>query len=122
MSEKDNTVYLKHILDAIDKIDKYLKGQDLTSFLQDTLVQDGIVRQIEIIGEATRHISPPLLDQYPEIPWQDIIGMRHKLIHDYMGIDLKAVWDTAIDDIPVFKSQTEKVLKELSKSRKVTRI
>lgn len=116
MSEKDNSVYLKHILDAIDKIDQYIKGQNLSSFLRNTLVQDGVIRQIEIIGEAARNISPQLLDQYPNISWQDIIGMRHKLIHDYMGIDLKAVWDTAVDDIPVFKNQTEKILKDLSKT------
>lgn len=116
MSERDDSVYLRHILDAIDKINQYLTGFDLTSFLQDSLVQDGVIRQIEIIGEAARNISPQLLDQYPNISWQDIIGMRHKLIHDYMGIDLKAVWDTAVDDIPVFKNQTEKILKDLSKT------
>lgn len=116
MSERDDSVYLKHILDAIDKIDQYLASVSEASFLQNTLVQDGVIRQIEIIGEAARNISPQLLDQYPDISWQDIIGMRHKLIHDYMGIDLKAVWDTAVNDIPVFKNQTEKILKDLSKT------
>lgn len=114
MSERDDAVYLKHILDATKKIKQYLKNIDETSFRKNSLVHDDVIRQIEIIGEAARNISQQLIDKYPNIPWQDIIGMRHKLIHDYFGVDIEAVWETAIKDIPVLEKQIRLILKNLS--------
>ena len=69
------------------------------------LVQDGVIRQIEIIGEATKKLSTGIRERYSEIPWKDIAGMRDKLVHDYFGVDLAAVWDTVKKDIPALKSR-----------------
>jgi uncharacterized protein with HEPN domain len=102
---KDDTVYLKHISDAISKITHYAGKMKRGEFLKNELVQDGIIRQIEIIGEAAKRLSLIFTETHPEIPWKDIIGMRNKLIHDYMGVDTGAVWDTVKKDIPILKKQ-----------------
>jgi uncharacterized protein with HEPN domain len=110
--KKDDTVYLKHILDAIAKIEEYADKLDLQAFSKNSLIQDGIIRQIEIIGEATKNLSDALRNKYNDIPWKDIAGMRDKLIHGYFGVDLDAVWDTAKKDIPILKTQIKKVLSD----------
>lgn len=112
--QRDETVYLRHILDAIAKTEKYLHGVDQTTFRQDTLIQDGVIRQIEIIGEATRRLSRPFRNQHAHVPWEDIAGMRDKLIHDYFGVDIETVWLTAIEDLPLLKRAVQTILRQLS--------
>jgi uncharacterized protein with HEPN domain len=102
---KDETVYIKHILDAIARIERYLTGISYEQFNEDTLIQDGVIRQLEIIGEASKRLSDGSKANYEDVPWKDIAGMRDKLIHDYLGTDIKAVWDTAKDDVPILKSR-----------------
>lgn len=110
---RDDSVYLRHILDAIARVATYLDGVDEGSFNQNHLIQDGVIRQIEIIGEATRQLSADLRKQYAQVPWQDIAGMRDKLIHGYFGVDIEKVWLTAQADLPVLKIEVEKILEEI---------
>jgi uncharacterized protein with HEPN domain len=112
--KRDETVYLQHILDAVTKAESYLLDVDEVAFSQNSLVQDGVIRQIEIIGEATRHLSKELRNKYAYVPWEDIAGMRDKLIHDYFGVDVDKVWLTAIEDLPALKEDVTKILAELS--------
>jgi uncharacterized protein with HEPN domain len=109
----DETVYLRHILDAITRIEEYLRDVGEETFYEQYLIQDGVIRQLEIIGEAVRHVSEALRQEYPNIPWQDIAGTRDKLIHDYFGVDLEKVWLMVCEDIPVLKAQVQKILREL---------
>ncbi len=112
--KRDDSVYLNHILDAISRIESYLQGVDEEAFFRQLLVQDGVIRQIEIVGEAVKRLSSDLRTQHPQIPWQGIAGMRDKLIHHYFGVDIQKVWDTATEDIPVLKTEVSRILNELS--------
>lgn len=114
MKEPNDALYLQHIRDAIAQIGDYLVDVDEPTFRESKLLQDGLIRQLQIIGEAARRLSPSLRALYPDVPWQDIIGMRHKLVHDYFGIDLAAVWTAAVDDIPNLKQAIQRILDELS--------
>jgi uncharacterized protein with HEPN domain len=102
---REDTVYLKHIRDAIARVEEYIQGVDESAFRKSSLIQDAVIRQIEIIGEAVKRLSPQFRSSCPDIPWQDIAGMRDKLIHDYFGVDIEKVWITTQDDIPQLKSQ-----------------
>lgn len=110
---RDDFVYLWHIRDAILKIEGYTKRVSASSFKKNTLIQDGVIRQIEIIGEATKRLSDRTRSANQEVPWQDIARMRDKLIHDYFGVDIEKVWLTVKDDIPVLKKQINRILKRL---------
>jgi uncharacterized protein with HEPN domain len=108
--KRDESVYLRHILDAISKIESYLQGITETAFSEQSLIQDGVIRQLEIIGEAVKRVPDHLRNQQPHIPWQDIAGMRDKLIHDYFGVDMEKVWLTAQDDLAGLKSAVTEML------------
>ena len=106
----DESIFLLHIRDAFNKIESYLEGVDEAIFKSDTLIQDGVIRQLEIVGEAAKHVSSDTRDRYPNIPWQRMAGMRDKLIHGYFGVDIEKVWLTARDDLPELQIEIQKIL------------
>jgi len=111
MSEyRDDSVYLNHILDAISRVEEYIRGIKYEDFKKNYLIQDGIIRQIQIIGEATKRLSEEIKSKHLDIPWKDITGMRDKLVHDYFGVDLDAVWDTVEKDVPEMKSKLKSII------------
>ena len=108
---KDDAVYLRHILDAIGKIESYVAvGRDV--FMSTSHWQDAVIRQLEIVGEATKNLSRDLRSRYSEIPWRRIAGLRDILTHDYMGVRLAAVWEVTQTDLPVLKKQIRNLLDE----------
>jgi uncharacterized protein with HEPN domain len=107
--EKDDLVYIEHILDCIRKIKEFTNGLSLKDFSVNELVQDAVIRNIEIIGEASKKISSDTKQIFYEIPWREIAGMRDKLIHDYLGVDVEVVWRTITEDIPTLEKQIDRL-------------
>ncbi len=103
--KKNNSVYVRHIVDAIEKIGEYTKDADLAEFRRNGMMFDAVIRQFEIIGEATRRTSEKYRALYPEIPWSKMVAMRNFLAHDYLNIDLDIIWDTAKSQLPQLKIQ-----------------
>ncbi|OQA81992.1 MAG: hypothetical protein BWY31_03490 [Lentisphaerae bacterium ADurb.Bin242] len=93
MKLHDNGVFLLHIADSFEKIAQYLGGMDKESFFKNSLTQDAVVRNYEIIGEAARNITDDFRALHPEIDWRGMAGLRNILIHQYFGIDLNNVWN-----------------------------
>jgi len=110
---KDDLVHLRHILDAIALVEAYVRGVSWEDFQESQLVQDGVVRQLGIIGEAARRVSKSVQQTHPEIPWSDMVGMRNILIHDYFEVDEREVWKTVQDDLATLKERATDVEKEL---------
>ncbi len=106
---KDDLIYIEHILQAINKIIEYTKDISQFEFNKNEMIQDAVIRNIEIIGEATKNISNDLKSVHYNIPWKEMAGMRDKLIHDYMGTDVEVIWKTIEKDIPFLQSLIKKI-------------
>lgn len=105
-----DTLYLRHILDAIQKIERYAQGGH-DEFVAESLRHDAVIRQLEIVGEAAKRLSPQVLSRSPDVPWRQVAGMRDVLIHDYMGVDLERVWNVVQQDLPSLRRAVEALLK-----------
>jgi uncharacterized protein with HEPN domain len=92
-AEARDPAYLEHMLEAIARIQRYVGRKQRAGFLRDALLQDAVIRNIEIIGEAASRLSPEFAARHAEIPWRDIVGMRHRLIHGYLKVNLDTVWE-----------------------------
>ncbi|HSD57819.1 MAG TPA: DUF86 domain-containing protein [Methanotrichaceae archaeon] len=110
--KKDDKVFLQHILDAMARIEQYLEGVSIEQFMQNGLIQDGVVRQLEIIGEASRNLSPDLCQSHPEVEWRQIIGLRNRIAHAYFSIDLEIIWEIVHRNLPMLKDKMKQILAE----------
>jgi uncharacterized protein with HEPN domain len=108
--------YLGHIAEAIERATSYVQPlPDIDAFRQNPLVQDGVVRNIEIIGEAANHINrmaPEFIAQHPELPWPNMRNMRNIVIHAYFNVDLTTVWRTVQEDLPKLEQQIADLLNQ----------
>ena len=111
---KDDSIYLKHVRDAIAKIESYTEG-GRGIFFENSMVQDAVIRNLKIIGEAVRSLSPELKERRPDIPWRSITALRNLLIHEYFGVDLKIVWGIVRRRLPPLRRHVETLL---AKSRR----
>jgi len=119
MSETANRLpdYFRHIIEAIDRIDRYTEDMDELAFLDDELVQDAVVRNLEIIGEASRNIGkryPEFEEQHPDLPLVIAYEMRNALAHGYFKVDTGVVWRTIESDLPAFREQVIVALNQLN--------
>jgi uncharacterized protein with HEPN domain len=107
---KRDRVYLDHIREAIERITAYsTAGRE--AFLRNRMAQDAVIRNFEIIGEAVKRLSDDLKNRYPDIPWRRVAGFRNVLIHDYMNVDEKEVWNVIEAHLPALLKAVEEQLK-----------
>ncbi len=104
---------LLHILEAIKEIESYTGDADLNEFSRNSMMRFASIKQIEIIGEAANYISQEVKDQFSDIQWKQITGMRHILVHEYFGISIQLVWQIILKDMPELKTKVEQVLSSL---------
>jgi uncharacterized protein with HEPN domain len=109
---RDYRLYLEDILEAIQKIDSYLHGISFEQFNEDNMRVDAVVRNLEIIGEATKHIPPAMREKYPEIEWRKMAGMRDVMAHGYFSVSLNIVWDVVQNKLPELSDYVARLLKE----------
>ncbi|NMG09052.1 DUF86 domain-containing protein [Brasilonema sp. UFV-L1] len=108
---KDDRLYLSNIKECIERIESYTcDGKEV--FLQTLMIQDAVIRNFEIIGEATKRLSTDLREAYPNVPWQQIAGFRDVLIHDYLKVNLNRVWGVIEQNLPELKATVEKMLQK----------
>lgn len=108
---KDDRIYLRHILDAIRDIEQYASaGRD--AFMTERMRQDAVIRKLEVIGEAVKHLSDTMKQRRAEVPWRRIAGMGGRLTHDYFGVDLPLVWVAVERELPTLRRTFEELLSE----------
>ena len=107
---KDDRLYLIHLFECIGKIESYMAGLDYNEFMRNTLVQDAVLRNLQILAESTQRLSKNFKANHPEIEWYKIAGLRNILVHDYLGIDFETVWVAVVDKLPELKTVVEQEL------------
>ena len=113
MKAREYGDFLEDILDSINLIDNFLAGYEAENFINDKKTIFAVLWCLNVLGEAAKHIPATIRKQFPEIPWEEMTGMRDKVVHAYFGINLDVVWDTATRDLPLVKPYIEKALKEI---------
>jgi uncharacterized protein with HEPN domain len=103
MPKRDSTLLIEDIKTAISRVEKYTAGFDRQHFLADDKTVDAVVRNLEIIGEASRQLPDAFKESHSSIPWHKIAGLRNRIVHDYFGVDLQLIWQIISIEIPSLK-------------------
>ena len=113
-SELGDKIRLKHILDAIEEIEKYLVEIDFSIFIENSMMRFACIKQMEIIGEASNYISEELKSKFANVEWLQIVGMRNVFTHEYFGIDSGIVWEIIKNDLPKLKNKIKIILESIN--------
>lgn len=111
MKKRSYRMFVEDILEAMDKIERYIKGLSYETFAENEMIVDAVIRNLEIIGEASRNIPEAVREKYPDIPWKRMIGLRNIAIHEYFGVDLGIIWEIIIRNLPETKPMVTEMLK-----------
>ncbi len=109
---KNDLTYLTHIKEAVESIEEYLKNATYNDFVSNKMMVDAVVRELEIIGEASNNLGDEFREKYSEILWRRMKNMRNFLIHEYFGVNTKVVWETCKNDVPALKRFIKTILKQ----------
>lgn len=112
MSERHWRLFAEDILECIEKIESYVGSMKFEDFKRDGKTIDAVVRNLEIIGEASKHVPNAIREKYRDIYWSGIIGLRNRIIHEYFGVDLHIIWRIIGKDIPALKEQMKRILEK----------
>jgi uncharacterized protein with HEPN domain len=112
--DRSDKLYLEDLLTAMNRIAEYIEGHNFNQFKKDYKTVDEIVRNFEIIGEASKNVSDAIKNQNPEIPWNEMYYLRNRVMHEYFGIDYEIIWDVAKNHLPENSQQIDKIRKSLS--------
>ncbi len=96
-------VRLQHIFDAIIEIESYILNKNISDFLENSMMRFACIKQLEIIGEASNHISSETKSRFSQVEWSQIVGLRNVFVHEYFGVDVKVVWEIIVNDFPDLK-------------------
>jgi uncharacterized protein with HEPN domain len=109
-SKRADKDYLEDIHDALGQIQEYIQGYNFQQFVNDRKTQDAVVRNLEIMGEAAKHISAGLRRRHAEIPWKSLAGVRDRIVHDYFGINYEIIWQIATKELPELDANLRTIL------------
>ena len=112
MKKRSAVIFLDDIFQAIKKIEKYTNSLNYERFCSDEKTVDAVIRNMEIVGEASKNIPSELKDKFPKIPWKKMTGLRNIVAHEYFGVDLKIIWEIASENLPAVKPLLKQVLKK----------
>ena len=110
---RDRQLYLRDIFAAMISIQEFIGGMDFEAFAADDKTASAVIRKLEIIGEATKNVPEEIRQNYPQVPWRQMAGMRDRLIHAYFRVDYLLVWETAKNQIPPLQPVIAQILKDL---------
>ena len=110
---KDDRLYLIHILECIERIETYVAGGGKPAFMASTLTQDAVLRNLQTLAESTQRLSSALKEARTGVDWDGISGFRNVLVHDYLGLDVDAVWNIVEGDLPNLKRSIQTMMQEL---------
>ena len=108
---KDDRLYLIHISECIERIESYIAGRDKQQFLDSTLIQDAVIRNLQVLAESTQRLSDDAKESQSRVDWFKIAGFRNVLVHDYLGIEIERVWNILEKDLPILKEAIQNMLK-----------
>ena len=109
--------YLNDILESIDDINEFVAGFNFEAFANDKKTVKAVIRSLEVIGEAVNKLPQNIRDQYSESPWEEMVGMRNRIIHEYFGVDLNIIWQTIEEDLPSLKTNVRNMYSDLYKDQ-----
>lgn len=113
--KRNYQMFVRDIWDSINKVEQFVEGLSFEDFVNDDKTVSAVIRKLEIIGEATKNIPSSTKQEYPQLNWRGMAGMRDKLIHNYFGVDFEILWKVIKEDIPNIKPLVKQILDDLEK-------
>lgn len=113
MKKRNILVFVDDIMESMESIEEYIQGNTFVTFQTNKMLFDAVIRNLEVIGEASKNIPDDIRERYEDIPWQRMVGLRNILIHEYFGINKQVIWKIITENLPDIKPKVKKLLNEL---------